>query len=355
MQTEQVVVVSGSYGAGHDVAADAITHQLEREGHVVRRLDVALELPWRIGVLLRTLYFLQLRVAPGTWGATLSSLERDGLLTRVVRRVLGLLGRRLVRHVARADLVVSTHPFASQVLGEARRSGRLSAPAVTYLTDASVHRLWIHPAVDLHLAIHTTAAEQAADLGGRVARVRPAVAPAVAPPAGWLAPWPTDLPVALVVGGSCGVGELGLSALDLLATGLVTPVVACGTNEHLRQQVDALPGVVALGWRDDLPLLVTACDVVVQNAGGMTSLESLAAGTPILTYRPVPGHGETNAAALDRAGLVPWASDVEELPRVLAGLLAPHRSVGLPDDAPTLAETLTARGLLGAAPLPVAA
>ena len=49
MDTGEVVVVSGSYGAGHDAAADALAHQLRAAGHVVRRLDVAEELPWRIG------------------------------------------------------------------------------------------------------------------------------------------------------------------------------------------------------------------------------------------------------------------------------------------------------------------
>ena len=57
MDTGEVVVVSGSYGAGHDAAADALAHQLRAAGHVVRRLDVAEELPWRIGALLRWLYF----------------------------------------------------------------------------------------------------------------------------------------------------------------------------------------------------------------------------------------------------------------------------------------------------------
>ena len=69
-------------------------------------------------------------------------------------------------------------------------------------------------------------------------------------------PWPADRPVALVVGGSCGVGDLEASAIDLLATGLVTPVVACGTNDRLRQRLDAVPGVIALGWRDDMAALV---------------------------------------------------------------------------------------------------
>ena len=64
-----------------------------------------------------------------------------------------------------ADLFISTHPFASQVLGRLRASGRLDVPAVTYLVDASVHPLWVHPDVDLHLGLHDGAAARPAPSG----------------------------------------------------------------------------------------------------------------------------------------------------------------------------------------------
>jgi UDP-N-acetylglucosamine:LPS N-acetylglucosamine transferase len=338
----EIVVVSGSYGAGHDAAADALAGELRSSGHVVRRLDVALELPWRIGVVLRWLYFTQLRLFPGSWGTTVRCLERDGWAVRAVRRLLGFLGRRLVRQAADADLVVSTHPFASQALGEARSRGVLGVEVVTYLTDASVHRLWVHPCVDLHLAIHEVTARQARRLGGTTAVVRPVVARragGVRPD--WEPPWPRDSTVALVVGGSCGVGELHASAADVLATGLMTPVVACGTNDHLRAQLANVPGLVALGWRDDMADLVAAAACVLQNAGGMTSLEALAAGTPTLTYRPIPGHGTTNALALDEAGLVPWVRDPADLELALSRALLAWDSFGLPTDAPPAVEVLT--------------
>jgi hypothetical protein len=43
----------------------------------------------------------------------------------------------------------------------------------------------------------------------------------------------------LIVGGSCGVGDLSAAAADVLVTGLMTPVVACGTNERLRALLEA--------------------------------------------------------------------------------------------------------------------
>ncbi len=356
MNTGEVVVVSGSYGAGHDAAADELAHQLRELGHVVRRLDVAEELPWRVGIALRWLYFTQLRLLPGSWGATLRHLERDTWAFRLAQWLLGVIGTGLVREVADAQLVMSTHPFASQALGEARLRGRLRAPVVSYLTDASVHRLWVHPAVDLHLAITDLAAEQAAALGGTATPVRPVVAGTQTTiPPDWQAPWPAGRTTALVVGGACGVGELYESALDLLATGLVTPVVACGSNTVLHDKLAGVPGVIALGWRDDMPALVASASCVVQNAGGMTSLEALAAGTPTLTYRPIAGHGTSNAEMLHRAALVPWVDDPADLGRAVAHALVTTETIGLPEGAPSVSDVLVRHRLVTQVTEPVAA
>lgn len=347
----EIVIVSGSYGAGHDAAADELARQLRSSGHLVRRLDVADELPWRIGALLRWIYFTQLTLLPGSWGAALRCLERDGRAARATRRVLGLLGRHLARSVDDAQLVISTHPFASQALGEARRRSSITPPVITYLTDASVHRLWVHPQVDLHLAIHATTAQQARGLGGTTAVVDPLIARGTGRiSALWTPPWAPGQSTALVVGGSCGVGDLELSARDLAATGLVTPVVACGSNARLRARLDEVPGVIALGWRDDMPALVHAATCVVQNAGGMTSLEALAAGTPTLTYRPIAGHGTTNACALDAAGLVPWLHNPVELADALARVLVRPDTFALPQGAPTVVDLLEERYLMAAEP-----
>ena len=62
---------------------------------------------------------------------------------RVLWSLLSRLGSHLVEEVSQADLVISTHPFASQILGKARARGQLGSPVVTYLTDASVHRFWV--------------------------------------------------------------------------------------------------------------------------------------------------------------------------------------------------------------------
>jgi UDP-N-acetylglucosamine:LPS N-acetylglucosamine transferase len=339
----RVSIVTGSYGAGHDAAARELGRHLREGGCAVRVHDVADLLPMRLGPVLRSTYYTQLRVRPGSWDTTLRRLEPGRLLHRAATTGLRVGAGPVARAVAGSDLVLTTHPFGAQALGYARRRGWLDAPVVTYLTDASVHGLWVHGDVDLHLAIHEVAAEEARGYGGRVVTVRPLVPPSGSARTGEdpLAALEILGPRALVVGGSLGIGELENSARDILATGTMTPVVLCGTNRMLKAKLDTLPGVVALGWRDDLPDLLATSDCVVQNAGGFTSLEALASGTPVITYRPIPGHGASNAGNLDRAGLVPWARTAEDLRAALVAATGQPRVDRLPACAPTVLDALT--------------
>lgn len=342
----RVAVITGSYGAGHNSAAREIARVLTAAGYDVETHDIVTLLPWRLGPLLRTLYYAQLRRRPDSWGTTLRLLEPGRAAHRLVTWLLGAVAGRVVKATRGCDLVVTTHPFGAQALGHARVSGALDAPVATYLTDTSVHSLWIHPGVDLNLAIHEVAAVEARRWGARTEVVRPLI-PKRCEVAGPVdgEPRAADIagPWALVTGGSLGMGQLEASARDILDDGRMTPVVLCGTDARLRHRLARIPGVVALGWRDDIPDLMAACDCIVQNAGGFTSLEALASGTPVITYRPLPGHGVANSANLDAAGLIPWARTPEDLALLMTSAQFAHRHNRLPKDAPELLDVLTGR------------
>jgi len=342
----RVAVVTGSYGAGHDAAARELARMLTAAGCDVEIHDVVALLPWRLGPLLRAAYYAQVRHHPESWSTTLRLVEPGRRLHRRAAALLGLAADRVVAATRGCDLVLTTHPFGAQALGCARSTGRLTAPVATYLTDASVHPLWIHPGVDLNLAIHEVAAQEARGWGGRTIVVRPAVPPSAAPRVGPRFPDPLAEhevigPRALVTGGSLGMGDLERTALDVVATGCMTPVVLCGTDARLRRRLERLPGVVALGWRDDVAALMATSACIVQNAGGFTSLEALASGTPVITYRPLPGHGAASSANLERAGLVPWARTREDLALLLAAAAVSVRADRLPAGAPEVVTVLT--------------
>jgi UDP-N-acetylglucosamine:LPS N-acetylglucosamine transferase len=227
--------------------------------------------------------------------------------------------------------VVSTYPMSSQALGRLRRSGKLAVPAITYLCDPFVHRTWLDKGVDAHLALYPITGQHAISLGAReVHVVNAAVPPEFRPPRHRMEiavarrkfQLPAEGKLALVVTGSLGFGDPLKTAKEIARTGEATPIVVCGRNEKLREHLEAA-GIVALGWVTDMPTLMRACDVVIHNAGGLTCVEALASGLPVLTYRSIPGHGAMNSAMLDKAGTVPWARSRRGLAVALRKALAP--------------------------------
>ena len=309
-----ILLISASFGGGHHVAAQRLAAGLERwgfQGEVVDLLDL---LPGRLGPALRRAYRAQLAIAPGSW-TWLCRAQEDPAAAERAAKIAALAAKR-VRALCgpRTAAVVSTYPLASQLLGGMRDRGELSVPTVSVLTDLSVHPLWIHRSVDSHIVLHSVAAHAARDLGAQDVMIGGPIVPSAFHPATPAEKdearasfgLPADGPVALVVGGSWGVGQIRRSASDIQRFTGIAPAVACGRNRTARLRLAATKTGIPLGWVDDMPRLLRAADVVIQSGGGLTAQEAVVSGVPVLTYRPLPGHGYANAAALQAAGWAPW-------------------------------------------------
>lgn len=326
----RVVIISASVGAGHDGAAAELARGLASSGVPVSRYDFIDLLPARIGTLLSGGYHQLLDHAPSVYQRIYATTEHGGAGGRIARTILRMAESRTLRALpADTEAVVSTYPLASQVLGALRRDGRLAVPAFTYLTDFSVHPMWVAEGIDTHLALHSIPLEQARDCGAaRVLASGPVVDPRFHPAtdaerraARTRFGLPQQAPLALLVAGSWGVGPVERTATEVRDCGAAVPVVVCGRNQALADRLRAAGIDHVLGWVDDMPGLMHAADVLVQNAGGLTSLEAFASGLPVASYGCIPGHGRTNAAALDQAGLASWIRSHEDLKPVLVGLL----------------------------------
>ncbi|MFG2944491.1 MGDG synthase family glycosyltransferase [Streptomyces adustus] len=339
----RIAIISAGVGAGHDGAAAGLAERLAEHGYLVDRHDFLELLPIGTGRLLCGVYHRMLTWMPDGYQRLYAATDRTarpGVLWRALFRAAEQRTLRALAPDTRG--VVSTYPGASQVLGALRRRGKLTVPAFTYLTDFSVHALWVAPGIDAHLAVHPVPAAQAHVQGAAGATVVGPVTDARFAPAGAgqrtaareRFALPADAPLALLVAGSWGVGPVRRAAVEIRETGVAVPVVVCGRNESLAEELRGDGIAHVFGWVDDMPGLMHACDVLVQNAGGLTSLEAFAAGLPVASYRCIPGHGRTNADALDEAGLAAWIRDPADLGPVLAELLhgprgRAQRAVGL--------------------------
>src|SRR5437868_13226387 len=262
----RVLVVSASMGGGHDGAGRELLRRLRDRGHYAQMVDFLDAFPLRIGWLVRFGYWLELRYAPWSYEATYRLWYRSRLIFQPLGALINLLTRRrLLRWVraADADIVVSTYPMASLVLGAARQKGRLRVPVATFITDFAVHPLWTHPGVDLHMCVHPQAAEAAAARSGRVA-----TAPGPMVPDRFHVNLPDratareslgfadDERLVLVVAGAWGIGDVTKTFDTLLGSGRYTPLAVCGNNEQLRKRLQTRNAGHVLGWTDEMPALM---------------------------------------------------------------------------------------------------
>lgn len=320
-------------GAGHDGAARALAAQLGAAGHETVHKDFLTSAPLRIGSALRSGYEFELKHIPSAYDATYRLWYRVPWLCPFVAWLVTLLTHRRVERWVResgADVVVSTYPLSTLCLGRLRAKGRLLVPAVNFITDFGVHPLWVHRGIDLNLAVHDGPAQVAAARTGRPAvACGPVVSPSFDPTnlpdrqqARDRLGIPLDSTAVLVVAGSWGVGDVESTWQAIAQDGRFTPVVVCGREPRLQAQVSALAErsatrAVVLGWTDEMPALMAACDALVENAGGLTSLEAMRAGLPVVSFHPIAGHGKENAAGMAAAGVSRFAPDAPGLAEAL--------------------------------------
>jgi UDP-N-acetylglucosamine:LPS N-acetylglucosamine transferase len=339
----RVLVVSASIGEGHDLPARFLVADL-----LARRPDAIA--PIEDG--LRACGPLVERVVLGgsAFESRFGNLAFDleyALITHVapVRRGFSRLGealarRGLLRLVAthQPDVVVSTYPGTTEVLGRLRLSGRLDVPLVSAITDLAALRYWSHPGVDVHLITHPESEQEVRAIAGprtRIVAARGLNDPRfAAPPSREQARRTFELPrdgkVVVVSGGGWGVGDVEGAVAAALALDGTHVVVMCGRNDALRRRLAVRFGRVRrvrlLGFTTEVPALFAAADALIHSTAGLTVLEAWALGCPTISYGWGRGHIRANNRAYMRFGIADVARDRGELAGALRRALARRAS-----------------------------
>jgi len=355
----RVLVLSADVGEGHVAAARALSEGLRALGTVdVVQRDGLSAFGAFTRHLIRDGYRWQLRWAPWTYATMYWLFTRLAPARAVGALVLSAAGQRRLRRIVRReqpDVVVTTHPALTCVLGRMRLRRKLVVPLCAAITDLADYRLWSHRGADLHLVMHehgVAPVERVAGAGS-AALVRPLVA------ARFLEVADRETArrrlglriggrLVAVSGGGWGVGDLG-GAVDAALAGDDTDVVVlAGRNETLRasleERYDASPRVHVWGFTERMDELLRAADVAVHSTGGVTSLEALTCGCPLIGYGSSIGHIRIHNRTLATLGLITLADTRAQLADALRSHLvdAPVRRAALP---PASADAATA--LLG--------
>jgi processive 1,2-diacylglycerol beta-glucosyltransferase len=350
-----VLILTASIGEGHDLPARTLGVQLRSECPAVEIKTVDC-----LTVMGRTVA----RISEGTprvifyrftwlWDVAYWMFAGFGPTRRLSQALLSMLGSPgLLTLIAERnpDVVVSVYPAATEVLGRARRKGRLDIPVCAAITDVSALHYWASPGADIHLVTHVEAIDEVGRIVGPAAPVHWVHGFTAAE---FLVPRSiVDARKALgigvrgklvvVSGGGWGVGDVRGAVEEVLGIERVTQIVClCGRNEELRvrlaEQFAAEPRVRVEPFTERMSEWLAAADVLIHSTGGLTVLEALMRGCPAISYGWGRGHLRVHNAAFRRYGLAEVAVSRAGLREAVDGALDRGRTEtdfsGLPSAA----------------------
>ena len=333
----KVLVLTANIGEGHDLPARMIAEELtaERPGVEVTVLDGLDEMGWLTRKLGKDNSRFVFRWMP--WAFAFQYFLLTHQPTRWLgQKLLTLVGGRRIRKLIEregADLVVSTYPGSTVVLGELRRRGKLKTPVYAAITDLAGLHWWAHPGVDMHFVIHPESIPEVEAIAGEGSArwARPPILPSFHEPrskadARAALGLPEQGPIVLVSGGGWGVGDVPGAIDTALKRDDAYVVALCGHSEELRgrlvRRFGAHPRLRLEGFTDQMGDFMAASDALVHSTGGLTVLEAIIRGCAPISYGFSVAHVRVNDRAYDRFGLARTARRRRDLPAALGAALA---------------------------------
>lgn len=367
MSPPRVLVVSGSAGHGHTMAAEAVLQALQdRHPRIVAQHVDAVSHMWNsYKHVYRWSYVRIVDRHPALWRSLYNATnERTTALGHALTVLAGGPFLRMVKQW-QPDTVLCTHFLAPELLSRALQRAQLSCDVQAVVTDHDAHRVWYYPEVShYYVGSEIVKARLALTYGVDESRIHVTGIPVREQFARPSDPVPTRLaygldpnrPTVLFLSGGFAAGPMARSIIGLWRERRDVQILAvCGRNERLRRRIARLArpaGAVlhALGFVEEVRDLMGVADVVVAKSGGLTVSECMAVGKPLVISAAIAGQEERNADAVVEAGAGFWAPTPEEVrwrvgrllsdPALLAATAARAAAFGRPHAAEAIADEL---------------
>ncbi len=143
---EKILILYGSYGGGHKSAANAIKQYIEANSKEtqVEMVDCIEYISKFINKITTASYNNMAKKAPWAWKRVYFGSEK-GVLSKISNGANALMSKKLSHLIKKIspDIIISTHPFATQMTGRLKRKDKIDLKVATILTDFEIHNQWL--------------------------------------------------------------------------------------------------------------------------------------------------------------------------------------------------------------------
>ncbi len=342
----KILIFYASYGGGHLHAAQSIHDYIDANYNNmdIELIDCMKYVNKTIEKITTTAYQEMAKKAPWAWGRIYSDSQK-GPLAHISSRSNKIMAIKLLKLLRekKPDLIISTHPFGSQMCSYLKRKGKIFAKIATIMTDFAPHDQWLvgNDFTDYYFVAHDKMKQYLVSKNIPESKI-----------------FATGIPISnkfsqkydkhillknfelsehkktiLFFGG----GEFGLGKTKTLqifenfvtSNHNIQMIAISGKNPKMQEgfkeiveKYNKSSDIKILSYTDQVPELMYISDLVVTKPGGLTTSESLASHLPMVIINPIPGQEEENAEFLENKGIAIWIRKSDDSKNIIENLLS---------------------------------
>ena len=342
--SKNILIFYGSYGGGHLSAAKSIKAYIENNysDYKVNMIDCIEYINKYVNKVSTNAYKELAKKAPWAWKLVYKD-SKNGALAKIstvsnktmAHKLLGLISE------LNPDIIISTHPFSSQMCGYLKKKKKINIPVATVLTDYKIHEQWLE--FSEYLEYFFVSNEQMKqDMIKKKIDESKIFITGIPVSEKFLLNYdrkkiceefelnPENEVVLFFAGGEFGLGRkttiLMLKALIRLFSKLQVVAIS-GRNQKMNNKFKELvkateseERIKIIEFTSKIPELMSISKFVITKPGGLTLTESLVSQLPILIINPIPGQEEENAEFLEQNGAGGWIRENSNIARHLKTL-----------------------------------
>lgn len=340
----KILIFYGSYGGGHLSAARNIRDYIENNytDCEIQLVDCIEYINKILNKVTTKAYTDFSRNARWIWKQIYYGSEKGGLskISNSINRVMAVKLNKLLQEF-NPNLIISTHPFSSQMCAILKKKQKINCKLATVMTDYAPHSQWLvaHEFVDYYFVAHEGMKEELIERGVDSKKI---FATGIPLSNRFLLSYnkskilaeynlsPNKKTILFFAGGEFGFGKdntfnMLKSIIDNFP--YLQVIAIAGRNIKIKERFDELvsatnsgDSVKILSYTNQVPELMSVADLVITKPGGLTTTESLASGLPLIVIDPLPGQEEENAKFVEKNGAGIWIRKNDDIKTILLNI-----------------------------------
>ena len=343
---KNVLIFYASYGGGHLSAAKSIKEYIDKnytKDYKTYLIDCMEYINHSLNKLTTKAYADMAKKAPWAWGKVYSQSQKGPLakISNTSNKLMSFKLDKLLLEI-KPDIIVSTHPFASQMCAYLKKKGKITSKIATIMTDYAPHEQWLvlPEYIDYFFVSHEGMKNELNNRGISLSKIFSTGIPLSNR---FLQSYdkedilnsfnllPNKKNILFFAGGEFGLGRQSTyEMLETLAKNFndIQIIAISGRNPQMKKNFEKIvndynkqDSIKIIEYTNKVPELMSISDLVITKPGGLTTTESIASELPIVVINPIPGQEEENASFLEKNGLAIWIKNQDDIQKKLLNLL----------------------------------